>query len=301
MNNGIVESSFKYCENIARTHYENFPVASRLIPEDKRKYIYSIYAFARRADDFADEEKIGSNEERLKYIDDWNAKLRKSLTPFPFSEREGGKRFSPDELIFIALSETIKDCSLPIGLLENLLKAFRQDVIRNRYDTFDEVLSYCENSANPVGRLVLLILGNRDEGLFKYSDYICTALQLTNFWQDVLVDLRKDRVYIPLEDVNKFGYSISELFKHEYNDNFRSLLQFEVGRTEELFQQGKFLVKMVKKDKLLKGFTKELKLIILGGSEILNKIRQNDYDVFNKRPVLNNLDKIKLFAKSNFV
>jgi hydroxysqualene synthase len=281
MNNSKVESSFKYCENIARGHYENFPVASRLIPEDKRKYVYSIYAFARQADDFADEEGIGPDEQRLKFLDDWNVKLRNAY---------GG---APDnnEPVFIALAQTIKDCALPIEPLENLLKAFRQDVIRNRYDTFNEVLSYCENSANPVGRLVLTILEEKNESYFMYSDFLCTALQLTNFWQDVQIDSRKNRIYLPLEDLASFGYSIDDLINYRFNDNFKNLMEFEVERTEQLFESGKPLITLVK-------FSKELKLIFLGGMEILNKIRQNDYDIFRKRPVLNSLDKIKLFAKA---
>ena len=124
----LVQSSFKYCEEIAKKHYENFPVASRLIPEGKRKYIFTIYAFARQADDFADEDNVGSDEERLRLIDDWNEKLKKS----------------PEHPVFVALSETIKDCSLPIEPFENLLKAFRLDVIKKRYNTFNEVLLYCE-------------------------------------------------------------------------------------------------------------------------------------------------------------
>lgn len=279
MYNDLIERSFKYCEKITKSHYENFPVASRLIPKDKRKYIYSIYAFARKADDFADEPGM-IKEERLRCLDEWHNKLSKCYE----------NNSNENEPIFIALGQTVKDFLIPIELLDNLLKAFRQDVVKNRYDTFEEVLSYCRNSANPIGRLVLMILNYRDEKLFKYSDYICTALQLTNFWQDVAVDLKKDRVYIPHEDMRKFGYTIGELFESRFNDNFRELIQFEIEKTEGLFQRGKNLISLV-------NFAKELKLIWLGGMEILNKIKKNKYNVFTKRPELGIFDKIKLFFR----
>jgi squalene synthase HpnC len=173
----LIRSSYKYCEKIAKEHYENFPIASLLIPRDKRKYIYSIYAFARAADDFADELNIeGGKEKRLVLLKEWGQKLEDCYK---------GKAYSP---IFIALMNTIEKCDIPIEPLENLLKAFSQDVIKNRYNDFDEVLKYCENSANPIGRLVLMVFGVKDDELFKLSDNICTALQLINFWQDVSVD-----------------------------------------------------------------------------------------------------------------
>jgi squalene synthase HpnC len=284
VNNDTINRSFKYCEEIARNHYENFPVASRLIPEDKRKYIYSIYAFARTADDFADEPGIGGQDERLRLINGWKIKLDSCYSNDEFDESQP---------VFIALKQTIKDRSLPVEPMANLLKAFSQDVVKNRYKTFSELLSYCENSANPIGRLMLMILGNEklDEA-FEYSDNICTALQLTNFWQDVKIDLLKNRVYIPLEDMERFGYNEEMLFGRIFNQPFRNLMEFEIQRTEKLFDKGERLVGMVK-------FKRELKLILLGGREILNKIRRNNYDVFNKRPAIGKLDALKLFAKAN--
>lgn len=287
MNESLINSSFKYCEQIAKGHYENFPVASLLIPKEKRKYVYAVYAFARAADDFADEPGIeGGNRKRLTLLDEWNEKLKDCYK---------GRAYDP---IFIALRQTVEDNRIPIGPLENLLKAFKQDVVKTRYADFDEVLAYCTNSANPVGRLVLMIFGSHDEKLFRYSDKICTALQLTNFWQDVEIDLKKDRVYLPEEDMKSFGYSYNELFAKKYDERFSKLMEFEVNRTQGLFDEGKKLIELASNDVKLKKLSKELKLTWLGGITILNKIRDIKYDVFNKRPEVSTFDKIKIFARS---
>ena len=290
LNDSLITSSFKYCEEIAKGHYENFPVASLLLPKNKRKYVYAIYAFARAADDFADEPDIlGGDEKRLALLNEWNDKLVAAYN---------GKAVDP---VFIALRKTVEDNNIPIEPLENLLKAFKQDVVKSRYETFDEVLDYCTNSANPVGRLVLMIFGCHDEEFFKYSDKICTALQLTNFWQDVEIDLQKDRVYLPGEDLAKFGYSYNELSVKQYNNKFRELLSFEVQRTQNIFDEGKKLIDMCAKDVNLNKLSKELKLTWLGGTEILKKIQEIDFDVFTKRPKISNIDKFKIFFKSRFI
>lgn len=285
----LIQSSFKYCEDIAKSHYENFPVASLLLPKAKRKYVYAIYAFARAADDFADEPDImGGPEKRLALLNEWHGKLKDAYN---------GKSVDP---IFIALRNTVEVNKIPIETLENLLTAFKQDVVKSRYDTFDEVLDYCTNSANPVGRLVLMIFGCHDPQFFKYSDKICTALQLTNFWQDVEVDLRKDRVYLPKEDLDKYGYRYDELFSKQYDNKFKELLSFEVNRTQNIFDEGCKLIEMTANTQGLKQLSKELKLTWLGGTEILKKIREIDYDVFNKRPSISTKDKIKIFLRSRF-
>lgn len=290
MQGSLIHSSFKYCEEIAKNHYENFPVASLLLQKDKRKYIYAVYAFARAADDFADEPGIeGGNEKRLALLDEWNDKLKDCYK---------GKMYDP---IFIALGRTVEDCKIPIEPLENLLKAFKQDVVKSRYESFEEVLDYCKNSANPVGRLVLMIFGCFEEEFFKYSDKICTALQLTNFWQDIAVDLACDRVYLPGEDLKKFGYSYNELNEKRYNDNFKKLMEFEVNRTQKIFDEGKKLIDLTAGNKSLKRLSKELKLTWLGGTGVLNKIKEINYDVFTKRPKISASDKLKIFLKSRFI
>ncbi len=290
MRDTLIDSSFKYCEQIAKGHYENFPVASLLLPKEKRKYVYAIYAFARAADDFADEEGIeGGAAKRLALLGEWNGKLRDCYS---------GKAYDP---IFIALAETVKDNSIPIEPLENLLNAFRQDVVKQRYEKFDELLEYCRNSANPVGRLVLMIFGCHDEEFFKYSDKICTALQLTNFWQDIEVDLRKERIYLPAEDITKFGYSYKELELKQENESFRSLVKFEVERTKKIFDEGRKLIDMTAAaGKELKKLSKELKLTWNGGTTILKKIEEINYNVLNQRPSISGFDKIKIFLGSRF-
>jgi hydroxysqualene synthase len=168
-----VDSAYKYCERIARSHYENFPVGSALVPKPLRKHFHSIYAFARTADDFADEGYDGaySQEERTGLLNEWRQMLEESAA---------GRATHP---IFVALAATRARFDLPFSLFEDLLSAFRQDVVTRRYESFDELLDYCRRSANPVGRLVLLLFGYRDERLHQWSDSICTALQLTNHWQ----------------------------------------------------------------------------------------------------------------------
>jgi len=285
----LYNSSFKYCEDIAKGHYENFPVASLLLPKEKRKYVYAIYAFARAADDFADEEGIeGGTPKRLALLDEWNEKLRDCYS---------GKAYDP---IFIALGKTVDDCRIPIKPLEDLLNAFRQDVVKSRYGSFDELLDYCTRSANPVGRLVLMIFGCHDEEFFKYSDKICTALQLTNFWQDVAVDLRKNRVYLPEEDIKQFGYSYRELELKQDNENFRKLMKYEVERTQTIFDEGKKLIELTAGNADTKRLSKELKLTWLGGTTILAKIKEIDYNVLNQRPRISGFDKIKIFLSSRF-
>ncbi len=288
MRDTLIDSSFKYCEQIAKGHYENFPVASLLLPKEKRKYVYAIYAFARAADDFADEEGIeGGAAKRLALLDEWNGKLKDCY---------GGKAYDP---IFIALAKTVEDNRIPIEPLENLLNAFRQDVMKQRYKRFDELLEYCKNSANPVGRLVLMIFGCHDEEFFKYSDKICTALQLTNFWQDVEVDLRKQRIYLPEDDMIQFDYSYTELEMKQENENFRQLIKFEVERTKKIFDEGKKLIQLTAAaDKELKKLSKELKLTWSSGTTILKKIEEINYNVLNQRPRISGFDKIKIFLGS---
>ncbi len=274
------EDGFRYCEKIARSHYENFPVASRFVPKDMRKYVWAIYAFARIADDFADEPGF-TLAERLDNLNRWEQYL---------SECYNG---NPTHRIFAALAETIERFQIPIELFQNLLAAFRADVTVKRYDTFEDVLAYCRNSANPIGRLVLLLFNYRSESMLQNSDSICTALQLTNFWQDVTVDLIKDRIYIPKEDMDEFGYSEQELLDGVMNDNFHDLMAFEVQRTAEIFVEGKPLLSRVGRE-----LSFELKLTWNGGTRILQKIHDKEYDVLSGRPKLSVLDKIGIFIYS---
>jgi hydroxysqualene synthase len=263
-----LEDSFRRCKQIARKHYENFPVGSVLIPREMQPYVFAVYAFARTADDFADEPGY-SDAERLLYLNEWEDLFHRSLET---------KTRHP---IMWAVSETMRAKDIPPSLFTDLLSAFRQDVSVKRYETFTDVMDYCARSANPIGRLLLLIFGYRDAALFRYSDAICSALQLTNFWQDVSVDLRKDRIYIPQEDLIAYGVDERALSMRAASDALRHLMRFEVERTDALFSMGTPLLKH------LRGrFRAEIKCILIGGTSILRKIERQGYDVLRKRPKL---------------
>ena len=278
--------AFAHCLEIAQSHYENFPVASMAIPKKLRPHIAAVYAFARTADDFADEVQFSDN--RMARLVEWENQLKSMNTT------------TPTNPIFLALRETVERFGIPLILFENLLKAFKMDVIVKRYKNFNEVLNYCRYSANPVGRIILYLFGYPAPKFMEYSDSICTALQLANFWQDIAVDLEKDRIYLPIEDMNRFRYSENELQQKIFNENFQRLIFFQVERTQELFDQGKILC--VKIPGRL-GF--ELRLTWLGGTKILKKILKKNGDVFSHRPILSKPDVfwmiLKAFRKRGFV
>jgi hydroxysqualene synthase len=277
--NWPLERAYDYCERLARAHYENFPVGSILVPKPLRKHFYSIYAFARTADDFADEGyDLGYTEsDRLELLQEWRNMLSQCLQ---------GRAAHP---IFIALARTIEDFDLPPELFEDLLSAFSQDVTSRRYETFGQLLDYCRRSANPIGRLILLLFGYRDEQRHRWSDQICTALQLANHWQDVAVDLEKDRIYLPEEDLLRFEIDESDLKHQSINDKFKRLVRFEVERGRDMFSKGKPLCTSVRGRLGL-----ELRVVWLGGMRILDRIQKNGYDVFTNRPVIKSSDKLMI-------
>ncbi|MFY9611427.1 MAG: squalene synthase HpnC [Blastocatellia bacterium] len=279
-----LESAYEYCARLARSHYENFPVGSMLAPPRLRRHFYSIYAFARTADDFADEayDEDHSEQERLGLLEEWREMLRAAFA---------GRATHP---VFIALSETIRQFELPQSLFEDLLTAFAQDVIVRRYQSFDQLLDYCRQSANPVGRLILLLFGHRDHQLHSWSDDICTALQLANHWQDVRVDLEKDRIYVPAEDLARFEVGEDDLQSLCAGESFQRLMKFEVERARELFARGKPLCTSVGGRLGL-----ELRAVWLGGVLILDRIEQNGYDVFTRRPVITTGDKLKVLVRAS--
>jgi phytoene synthase len=274
------QEAFRHCERITSSHYENFPVASLFLPRDKRKYVCAIYAFARTADDFADESGL-TPAERIESLNTWEEMLL---------ECAEGTAHDP---VFVALAETMDRFQIPVDLFRRLLQAFRQDVTVHRYETFEDLLRYCENSANPVGRLILLLFNYRSEQMAQLSDHICTALQLTNFWQDVRVDLDKDRIYIPLKDMRDFGYSEPDLLRRRFTDEFRRLLAFEIHRTRALYLKGRPLLSSVGKDLAF-----ELRMTWSGGTRILEKLEGLNYDVFRHRPTLKLSDKINVLLRA---
>jgi phytoene synthase len=263
-----VAAAYQHCLAVTRGHYENFPVASFLLPRRLRPAVASIYAFARAADDFADEGDIAP-EERLRRLDEWQEYLESCVSR------------SVDNPVFLALGETIRRFGLPLQLLRDLLAAFRRDVTVTRYATWNSLLSdYCRFSANPVGRLVLLLFGYRDGEIYSLSDSICTALQLTNLWQDISVDLTKRRIYVPRDLMESHGYTEDEFLRKTYNDSFRLLVCDLVRRTRLLFHQGARLPLIVG-GRL--GW--ELRCVWLGGMRVLGKV-QSCPNVFQHRPVL---------------
>jgi squalene synthase HpnC len=278
-----IAAAYQFCEQLARSHYENFPVGSVLVPKPLRKHFYSIYAFARTADDFADEgyDEPHSEAERLALLDEWRQMLRDS---------ERGRAAHP---VFVALAETRRQFDLPLALFEDLLSAFSQDVVRRRYETFAQLQDYCRRSANPIGRLILLLFGYPDEQLHRWSDDICTALQLANHWQDVRVDLAKDRIYLPAEDLAQFGLTYNDVQQQAVSENFIALMKYEIKRARELFTHGKPLC-LTARGRL--GL--ELRAVWTGGARILDRIEANGYDVFTHRPVITTSDKLRVMVNA---
>jgi phytoene synthase len=269
----------RFCARLARRHYENFPVASWLLPASIRPAVQAIYAFARIADDFADEDH--HEGERLRRLDEWGRMLEACLE---------GEAVHP---VFIALREAGRRHQLPARPLRDLLAAFRMDCERRRYADFDSLLGYCRLSANPVGRLVLHLHGHTAPQLLEWSDDICTALQLTNHWQDVAIDLARDRIYLPARDRDEYGVTEEELRSGSVTAAFAALMRRQIERTRDRFAAGRPLCSAVG-GRL--GF--ELKLTWLGGARILEQIEAVDYDVFRRRPRLDARGVIRVLGRA---
>jgi squalene synthase HpnC len=277
---GLLEAAYAHCERLARAHYENFPVASRLLPASMRPHIAAIYAFARQADDFADLPGI-PDDERLRLLQNWLHRLRGSG---PLSTAVGPTFRSgvSEDLIFCALGNTIAVHKLPIGLFEDLLSAFRQDVTTTRYARWTDVLDYCRRSANPVGRLVLRVAGYDDPRLDAWSNSVCTALQLTNFWQDLIPDWRRGRLYVPTEDRDRAGARDADLDEERITPEWQSALTEVAARTRSLFVAGRPVC-----DAVRGRLRWELRLTWLGGMRVLDKAEAAG---FTRRPALGMAD-----------
>ncbi len=272
-----LRAAYAECEQQANSHYENFPVASRLLPRAMRPHVAAVYAFARTADDFADE---GSRpvEERLKLLDDWQSRLHACVRTSAVRVSDSNRG---DDRIFLALGATIRACNLPVSLFDDLLSAFRQDITVQRYDTWDALLDYCRRSANPVGRLVLRIAGYDDARLDRSSDALCTALQLTNFWQDLGRDWHAGRLYVPLDEVREEAADTGDLDASRMTDAWVRVLRRVAGRTHDSFMEGRQVC-----DGVSGRLRYELRLTWLGGTQILERLHHIDYDVFERRPTL---------------
>lgn len=273
-----LSEAYRYCQDLAAEHYENFPVASRLLPRRMRQPITVIYAFARTADDFADEGNR-SPAERLKLLDDYETRLQRLLAGSPGSNP-----------VFIALADVIKRHALPIGLFQDLLSAFSQDVTKQRYANYDEVMDYCRRSANPVGRLLLYLYNQAEAENLLLSDQICTALQLINFLQDLYQDYDEhNRIYLPQDEMRKYQINEAALQNRISNTAMQNLIQLQIQRAKALLLAGTPLG-----NKLAGRIGLELRMIIQGGMRILQKLENNGGNVF-LRPRLKKSDYFGMF------
>jgi squalene synthase HpnC len=274
-----LEQARAYCQKLATTHYENFHVASWFLPARLRPHFHSIYAYCRIADDLGDE--VGNRQQSLALLDLWGREL------------DACYRGEARHPVFVALAETIRICDIPQKPFADLLVAFRQDQLVPRYKTMDDVLGYCEYSANPVGRLVLYACGYRAPEMFQLSDYTCTALQLANFWQDVSSDYARGRIYLPLDDMQRFGVDEATIARREPTAAFRELLRYEVDYARDLFNKGLPLIDQVDRELAL-----DLDLFSRGGLEILGAVERRQYDVLSMRPVISKSRKLALLARA---
>jgi len=275
----ILENEYNKSLGIAKNHYENFPVVSMFLPKKLRKHVATIYRFARTADDFADEGDISASD-RLKLLADYEEKFSKCMN----------NEFS--DLFFETLKNTIDTFNLSSENFTKLLSAFRQDVSNSRFENFDEIINYCSRSADPVGRIMLELSDNRNSDAIYYSDKICSALQLTNFYQDITIDIKKNRIYIPLEELISFGLSENDFKMNSNQAKIQELIKFQVERAFEMFAEGRQILPM------LKGlFRLQISAIISGGETILNSIRNIDYESFRSRPKLTKVDYIRILIK----
>ena len=261
--------AYAACRRIARRHYENFPVASAFLPRSLRDPVAAVYAFARGADDFADEpEHAGS---RLARLEAWGTQLRRAAA---------GEAEHP---VFVALGDTLRRHSLPLAPFEDLLSAFRQDAVRSRYDTWAEVIDYCRRSADPIGRILLGLRRLSGADLLRRSDALCTALQLTNFWQDLAIDAGRGRLYVPRADRERFGVREEDLLSGAAAGTppFLALMEELAGRTAALYRDSRDLP-----GRIGGGLGFQVKLTWLGGRQILERTRRVRFDVYRRRPAL---------------
>ena len=268
-----------YCQRLATTHYENFSVATWFLPKRLRQHFYNVYAYCRISDDLGDE--VGDPGLSLRLLDQWETELVACYAG------------TPRHPVFVALAETVRQFEIPQQEFADLLTAFRQDQTTTRYPSFADVIGYCKYSANPVGHLVLYLCGYRDAERQALSDRTCTALQLANFWQDVSVDYAKGRIYLPLEDLQRFAVREQDIAAHQNTAAFRGMMKFEVERAREWFLRGLPLVGKVDRELAI-----DLELFTRGGQEILNAIEQQDFAVLGRRPSISKTRKLALVARA---
>jgi squalene synthase HpnC len=275
-----LEEAEQYTRWLSTHHYENFHVVSFLLPKHLHQDFYNVYSFCRWADDLGDE--MGDTAESLRLLAWWRGELDAMYA--------GGETQHP---VFQGLRQTVARHDIPKEPFSDLIHAFISDQTTTRYQTYEDVFQYCRYSANPVGRLVLYLCGYRDAERQRLSDFTCTALQLANFWQDVAVDLLKDRVYIPLEVIERHGYTLEELFALKETPQFYAVMREIVDRARLLFLEGLPLVNMVNRRLSL-----DLDLFSRGGMRVLDKIEQQGYSVLAKRPSISKGERVMLLLGS---
>lgn len=273
------DAAHTYCRSVASDHYENFTVVSWLLPRRLRPHFQAVYAYCRWADDLADE--VAGADRSLELLAWWRSELTACY--------EGNRRHP----VFVALGETIDRFRIPAEPFADLLSAFEQDQRVHEYETFTELLEYCRRSANPVGRLVLYLCEAASEKTFRWSDQICTGLQLANFWQDVARDHGIGRVYLPREDRVRFGYSDDDLHQNVTNPSFLELMRFEVTRTRDFLEGGSPLFQ-----ELPGRLQIEIELFQLGGLRILERIEEINFRVWDRRPEVTKWDALKLGGRA---
>jgi len=289
---GYLDATFAACEQLARTHYENFSVGSRLLPKHLRRHFYSIYAFSRGVDDLGDE----AEGDRLALLDLWENQLDScygSAGSNADTESEPATAAGPTHPYFVALAETIRIFDIPPIPFKRLIEANRRDQNIIRHEKFDDILEYCTYSANPVGHLVLYLGRVRNPELHELANHTCTALQLANFWQDVSRDSELGRIYIPQEDMEKFGVTEEQIFDGRSDDNFRALMKFEVDRARQLFVDGYSLA-----GHLDRSLRSDFALFTRGGLSILQAIERQNYDVLGSRPEISKFEKAKILLST---
>jgi squalene synthase HpnC len=277
--NWSFEDSQAYTRWLATHHYENFHVASFLLPKRLQQDFFNVYAFCRWADDLGDE--MGDPDESLRLLTWWRGELEAMYA---------GQTRHP---VFVALAGTARQHDLPIDPFSDLIRAFVQDQTVTRYRSYEELVEYCRFSANPVGRLVLYLCGYRDQERQRLSDNTCTALQLANFWQDITLDLEKDRVYVPLDAMEKHGYTVAELYMRRYNPPFRAVMAELVDKARKLFEAGQPLSGMVDRRLAL-----DIELFSRGGLKVLDKIEELDYNVLEHRPIISATERASLLLRT---
>jgi len=268
----------EYCAQLARSHYENFSVATWFLPKRLRQHFYNVYAYCRISDDLGDE--VGDPQQSLELFNQWEHELQACYAG------------APRHPVFVALGQTVREFGIPQHEFSDLLIAFRQDQTITRFETFTHLLGYCKYSANPVGHLVLYLGGYNDAERQQLSDCTCTALQLANFWQDVVVDYGKGRIYLPLEDLRRYGVSEQEIAGRRTTPQFIELMKFEVQRAREWFARGVPLVKKVSRELAV-----DIELFSRGGQEILNAVERQGFDVLAHRPIISRPRKLWLVLR----